>query len=319
MRTLAVSLLLVTMLLGCSAFCGEIHEAFAKGSDEKVLALMKSNPSRIEEKDTYDCTPLHYAARYGRLETGKWLIEHKANVNTVAYNNFTPMHVVADGGMARLLIQAGADLTKKDTWGKTPLQNAIRNGLTNVWEAILDSGFPIDLTSAIRLGRRDLAKKMIKENPTIAKEVEPDSDLEQNTSPLGVAASQGDKEMVEFLLSAGAPVDAATLRPLVGKMTALCNAVWAGHYEIAELLCKSGADCNVTGGKFYPRLLDGALKHSDKKMVDLLIKYGAKPSPPYAPYHENKVDLTTLKLTTNGLGGVQLPSSQPPSPPLPPR
>jgi len=110
------------------------------------------------------------------------------------------------------------------------------------------------------------------------KEVERDSDLWGNTSPLGVAASQGDKEMVELLLEAGAPINAVTDRPNGGPTTALCNAVWAGHYEIAEVLCNAGADCNMTGGKFYRRLLDHALKHSDKKMVDLLVKHGAKPS-----------------------------------------
>src|SRR5207302_6198209 len=142
---------------------------------------------------------------------------------------------------------------------------------------ILASGFPIDLSSALRLGKRDLAKKMIKEKPSIVMDVEEDSDLWGNTSPLGVAASQGDKDMVELLLKAGAPVNAATDRPTVGPMTALCNAVWAGHYEIAKILCEAGADCNMTGGKFYPGLLGYASNHSDKKMVDLLIKHGAKP------------------------------------------
>ena len=255
-----------------------VHELFAKGPDEGTLEFVKTNLGPVDRKDDSECTTLHYAARYGRIATAKWLIAHKADVNTVSYNQFTPMHMVSDGALAKLLIQAGADLKKKDAWGKTPLQMAAEEGRTNVCEVILASGFPIDLSSAVKLGKRDLAKKMIKDNPAMVKNVEEDSDLWGNTSPLGVAASQGDKEIVELLLKAGAPVNAVTERPAVGRMTALCNAVWAGHYEIAEILCKAGADCNVTGGKFYPRLLDYALKHSDKKMVDLLVKHGAKPS-----------------------------------------
>jgi hypothetical protein len=157
---------------------------------------------------------------------------------------------------------------------------AAQEGRTNVCEVILASGFPIDLSTALRLGKRDLVKKMIKEKPSMAKEVEEDSDLWGNTSPLGVAASQGEKEIVVLLLKAGAPVDAVTRRPNAGPTTALCNAVWAGHYEIAEILCNAGADCNMSGGKFYPRLLDYASKHSDKKMINLLVKHGAKPSGP---------------------------------------
>jgi ankyrin repeat protein len=255
-----------------------IHQAFANGPDETLLDLVKNNPALIEEKDDSQCTALHYAARYGRLKTATWLIEHKADVNTVAYNKFTPMHVVTDGAVATFLIKSGADLKARDAWNKTPLQSAAQMGYTNVCEAILASGSPIDLSSALRLGKRGLVKKMLQEKPSIAKEVEEDSDLWGNTSPLGVAAAQGDKEIVELLLNADAPVNAVTERPNGGPTTALCNAVWARHYEIAEILCKAGADCNMSGGKFYPRLLDYAFDHSDKRTINLLIKHGAKSS-----------------------------------------
>jgi ankyrin repeat protein len=261
-----------------SAAAESVHQLFAKGPDEVTLEFVKTNAGPVDLKDDSECTTLHYAARYGRIETAKWLVAHKADVNTTSYNQFTPMHMVSDAALAQFLIQSGADLKKKDAWSKTPLQKAAQEGWTNVCEVIIASGFPIDLSSALRLGKRDLAKKMIKDNPKSVKMVEEDSDLWRNTSPLGVAASQGDKEMVELLLKAGAPVNAVTDRPNGGPTTALCNAVWAGRYEIAEVLCKAGADCNMTGGKYYRRLLDYALKHSDKKMVDLLVKHGAKPS-----------------------------------------
>jgi ankyrin repeat protein len=60
-------------------------------------------------------------------------------------------------------------------------------------------------------------------------------------------------------------------------VTPLCNAVWEGHYEVAEILCKAGADCNVTGGKYFPCLLDYAMHNSDRRMVDLLVKHGGRP------------------------------------------
>jgi ankyrin repeat protein len=225
------------------------------------------------------CTALHYAARFGKPEAVKWLLEHNADVNTIAYNNFTPMHIVTNGAVAMLLIRAGADLNKKDSWKKTPLQRAAEMGYTNVCEAILASGFPVDLGSAIRLGKREIAKQMIRDHPKLATQVEDDADLWANTTPLGIAALEGDKEIVELLLKAGAPINAPTLRPERGNMTPLCNAVWAGHYEVAEMLCKAGANCNVTGGP-DETLLDWALRHSNKEMIDLLVKYGAKRSGP---------------------------------------
>ena len=255
-----------------------LHTAFADGTDAMSLKLVKENPTLVRDMDDSQCTALHYAARYGRLETAKWLIDQRADVNTVSYNNFTPMHMVSDGELARLLIKSGADLKAKDSWGKTPLQNADQMDHRDVCEAIIESGVPADLATALWLGKRDLVKKMLKGNPALAKEDAGGSDLWGNTTPLGIAASKGDKEIVELLIKSGAPVNAVTHRPNQGSITALCNAVWANHYEVAEILCKAGADCNMTGGRRYRTLLDYALENSDLEMIDLLVIHGAKPS-----------------------------------------
>jgi ankyrin repeat protein len=255
-----------------------LHTKVADNSDETVLRFVKANPTLVVDTDEMDCTALHYAARYGRVETAKWLIDQKADVNTVSYNGFTPMHMVSDGKLARILIKAGANPKTKDNWGQTPLQRAAQYECKEVCEAIFEAGVAIDLTTALWLGKRDLVKKMIKDDPTIAKQVDGGSDLWGNTTPLGVAAGQGDKEIVELLLRAGAPVNAVTRRPAAGNLSALSNAVLAKQFEIAEILCKAGADCNVSGGKFYPRLLDFATKHSEPRMVELLKKYGGKTS-----------------------------------------
>ena len=99
----------------------------------------------------------------------------------------------------------------------------------------------IILTTALWLSKRNLVKKMIKENPAIAKKAEGGADLGGNTTPWGVAAGKGDKEIVELLLKAGAPVNAVTHGPAAGDMTALSNAVPAKQFAIAEILCKAGA------------------------------------------------------------------------------
>jgi ankyrin repeat protein len=79
------------------------------------------------------------------------------------------------------------------------------------------------------------------------------------------------------LLKAGATVNATTKIPNVGNVSPLCEAVWAGHMEIVESLCKAGADCNVTiHGRGFNTLLEWARKNSEKKIVELLVKYGAK-------------------------------------------
>lgn len=64
----------------------------------------------------------------------------------------------------------------------------------------------------------------------------------------------------------------------VAAVTALTNAVWAGDKEVVQLLLVRGADTDVTGGKFYPTILDYAVEYSSPEIVELLRKAGAKMS-----------------------------------------
>ncbi len=256
-----------------------LHPTFADQTDEALLKLVKENPRLVRDMDSSDCTALHYAARYGRVETARWLIGQKADVNTVSYNRYTPMHMVSDGALAELLIKAGADLDRKDAWGNTPLQRAAEENRSAVVDAILASGYKLDLRTAIMAKKRDAVKKMLKDDPKLARQPSKGSDLWGDTTPLGLAARQKDKEIVELLLDAGADVNEGTFMPNAGgNATALTNAVHAGDKEIVKLLLDRGAKTDVTGGKFYPRILDYARKHSDREIVDLLVKAEAKES-----------------------------------------
>ncbi len=254
----------------------EIHDALRHGDIAKAMDLLTNNPSLVSSIETDgDYTPLHWASQLGQTNVVRWLLEHKADPNAVAMNNFTPLHLAKNGITAKLLLQHDADPKKIDVWGKTPLQEAAEqvaihaaskpkyNDLEHreVTDAILESGYPIELSSALWLGKRDEAKKIIKENPSIIKQVREDFDLWGNTSPLGIAAKNGGKEIVTLLLKAGAPVDAATEIPNVRNVSALCEAVWAGNAEIVELLGAAGADCNISlHGRDFETLLEYAKK-----------------------------------------------------------
>jgi len=268
--------LLAAVALAVPATAGEIHELLGPGSTRDISraqGLLGSDPQLVSARDAHlQETPLHIAARFGPVEMVDLLIRMKADVNATAYNGFTPLHVTEAKDIAALLIKAGADLNKRDNWGKTPLQKAAQGGLAPVVEAILESGYQYDLTSAVMLGKRELAMRLAREDPAALKPRHATVNLWGGDTPLALAAGQGDIELVKVFLDAGADVNDGTVMPNAGfgKATALTNAVWGGHKDVVELLLRRGASTNVVGGKFYRTILDYARANSRPEIVSLL-------------------------------------------------
>jgi ankyrin repeat protein len=237
-----------------------------------ALKLMKQNPALINKKDPEDsCTPLHHAARYAHREVVVWLLANGADVNAECYNRFTPLHFATSKEIAELLLKAGAKADHVDAWGKTAIQDAAAQGHQGLVDAILEAGGKVDLVTVLVLKKRDLAIRMLMEDAEVIVGGGGGADLRWNTTPLGLAAGQGDLELVKLLLEAGAPLDDPThVVPAGGTATPLCNAVWAKQTEMVEFLLKRGASTEVVGGKFYSSITDYAKKHSDKRIVELL-------------------------------------------------
>ena len=91
-------------------------------------------------------------------------------------------------------------------------------------------------------------------------------------TPLANAAALGRKEIVEYLLSAGADPS------LGGCRTVLHNACGRGHYDVCQILLEGGADPNERdeeGGT----CLGMAVFKARLDILKLLIRHGADPEP----------------------------------------
>jgi ankyrin repeat protein len=70
-----------------------------------------------------DCTPLHWAATWGRAEIARLLLEHKADVNVQDRLGQTPLREAADCGhlgVIRLLLNNDAEINPRDKINATP-------------------------------------------------------------------------------------------------------------------------------------------------------------------------------------------------------
>jgi len=98
------------------------------GHPEAVKLLLDAGADvNLPSRESMKVTPLASASAARQLEIARVLIEHGANVNARAANDFTPLHEAAASGkldFAQLLLEHGADVNAKTMDGKTPLDYA---------------------------------------------------------------------------------------------------------------------------------------------------------------------------------------------------
>ena len=137
-----------------------LHISAAEGHEQIVRYLVVNCAAYVNPHDRYNNTPLYEAVRYGHsqvvdflekhgaelgpvddlqkrlldaaasneIETIRLAIKAQVDINCSDYDHRTPLHIAAAEGnheIVKLLLEAGAVLTAKDRWGRTPLDDAI--------------------------------------------------------------------------------------------------------------------------------------------------------------------------------------------------
>ena len=99
--------------------------AASKG-DIATLAALRRQINLQSCYDKYGATPVHYAARAGKVACVKWLVQEAGLVgNSTANNGATPAHDAAATGQLEclqwLVEYGGCSETSRDACGATPL------------------------------------------------------------------------------------------------------------------------------------------------------------------------------------------------------
>lgn len=183
------------------------RDYFANGLPGKAIELIDADRRLISARGDEDCTPLHHAARYGHADAVKWLLDHGADVNAVAYGGSTPLHLAEESKVVEILLARNPDLTIRcRNLDQTPLQSAAANLVDrrlpedqSRWREIIDlyrrAGVEFDLLTAIYLDDIARVKVILEETPELA-----DHDGSQQRSPLRVAASLGRLDICRYLI-----------------------------------------------------------------------------------------------------------------------
>ncbi|XP_052794552.1 uncharacterized protein LOC128227766 isoform X1 [Mya arenaria] len=122
--------------------------------DEQVLELLDVEPGNIDfSLDNRGDNPIHLAARRGKLEIIKKMVQAGANVDqqNQAGGN-TAMHYAAKYGyldVVRYLQSEGADLNPYNSEGETPLHKAVQGQPMEVIETLVELGMDKNIANKV--------------------------------------------------------------------------------------------------------------------------------------------------------------------------
>lgn len=95
-----------------------LHASTNKDEILKFLLEQGANPNLANRFGT---TPLHLAALRGELQSASLLIDYHATIDVQNNNGHTPLMLAATAGMARLLLDNGANVNFRNALEETPL------------------------------------------------------------------------------------------------------------------------------------------------------------------------------------------------------
>lgn len=210
-----------------------IIDAVQQGDAARVAGLLGAHPELARAAGEHGKTALHWAAELDRVE------------------------------IASLLIDAGADLGARTSWGATPLDWAAVMGAARVGELLLSRGAGgLTLVVAAGLGMRQAVEGILDAGADLSAHARrdaprtPDDHWPADSAHLQgdvlsdamyAAARNGHTEVVASLLGKGATVDA---KGVFGG-TALHWAAINGHAATAALLVSRGASLTLRDARFH--------------------------------------------------------------------
>jgi cytohesin len=246
-----------------------LQKAVVIGDDDVANQILATNPAAANYKDFFGWTPLHLAALIGKAKIAKTLIANQADVNAQDDIANSPLHWAAFYGredLVKLLLEHKANIDLEgNTQGNnqyisdtsdiaTPLDFAIRNGFTEIATMLITNG--ANLGSHTWWNDTPLHIATSKENVELMKlllshgaNINAGRAANYKQSPLDIAVCGNSPEAVRLLIASGASLQ-TRMQTHNGGSTTLFH-LWAesgGNTNIANQLLAAGCNLNATNG-----------------------------------------------------------------------
>ena len=247
-RLAGLILLPAALTVGAAAATPDLRllDAAAARDTALVRALLDEGVD-VDAARADGATALLWAAHRDDAATVELLLQAGADVDAADDHGVTPLARACENASAALvgrLLDAGADPNAAQTNGLTPLMTAARTGSLAVVDALLARGADVDAATAATRETALMWAVAERHHDVVRALVAHGADVHprprQRFSPLIAAARNGDIEMAEALLAAGARVDDTG----IDGGHPLAYAVIAGQSAFAHFLLEQDADPN---------------------------------------------------------------------------
>ncbi|KAL5331136.1 hypothetical protein ACEPPN_000665 [Leptodophora sp. 'Broadleaf-Isolate-01'] len=256
-------------------------QAQVEASSQALMSVQRwSGDKGYSQAFPKQMTSLHIAAYFGILAVVRLLLEQGAELEAKDSFGRTPLSRAAENGheaVVRLLLEQGAELEAKDSRFKlTPLSRAAGNGHEAVVRLLLEQGAELETKDSF--GRTPLSRAAEKGHEAVVRLLlEQGAELETKDSrfkltPLSWAAENGHEAVVRLLLEQGAELET---KDSFGR-TPLSLAAEKGHEAVVRLLLEQGAELETKDSRFKLTPLSWAAKNGKEAVVRLLLEQGAE-------------------------------------------
>lgn len=235
-------------------------------------------------------TALHKAVQSGNPDVVALLLDHGAFIDqqTPILGNTPLMDAVLHKheAVVERLLHRGARMTIRNHWGQTALDMARTDKLPIITQFLEarqrandESVARLKLVAAVKAGDRQEVERLLAAGYPVDEQVPMMGSVDDNYTPLGIAAREGRADIARLLLSAGA--DPRRLIGLMGGM-ALHDATYFGHAAIVRMLTEKperpgapAAGLQVQGAYNGYSALHDAVWHGYLDVARLLVEAGA--------------------------------------------
>ncbi|CAB1098451.1 unnamed protein product [Ectocarpus sp. CCAP 1310/34] len=224
--------------------------AAVKGHVDVATAII-ARGADVNAASTSGNTALHHAAACGKAEAVSLLCLKGADVDGLNRQGRTAIQLAAERGhlaATRSLLDAGADATLRpdDNAGMCALDLAASGGHVDVAEAIIEHG--VDVNAAVPNGNTALHIAAIEDEADMvlllcSKGAGKDSINSQGSTPLQMAAGEGNVAATQALLDAGAD---ASSQSEGEASSALDCAVCQGYTDVVRVKIEHEIDVNIS-------------------------------------------------------------------------